>query len=107
METRTLEQIRKRASELKIKNYTRLKGPELLKLIEEIEGRAEQVLVKKVRKPREMQETPREGTQAMEIYKLFEAHRGHKKWTAYRVAKETGFPKNNVERVFKRWFKGK
>lgn len=117
---KTLEALRKEASELKIKNYCKYNKIQLSALIEETrKGQEEPVLlpaiistsiVDKIEEvkvePKKAKKTdiPRSGTQAREIYDIFKAHIGHKKWTVYRVTKDFDFSLNNVRRIYKRYF---
>lgn len=113
-ENLTSDQLRKKASELGIKNYTKFKKAELIILVnaalnekvDKIEKSREAVKVSKPKSSNTI-EIPREGTQAREIYDIFAAHVGHKKWTVYRVAKDNDFSLNNVRRIYKRYFEEK
>lgn len=114
---KTLEEMRKEASVLKIKNYTKYNKVELANLIEEAKKQNNSNVTPNLpaviyvsifdemkKKQNKKMELPREGTQARKIYDIFANHIGHKKWTVYRVVKDNGFSLNNVRRIYKKYF---
>lgn len=121
---KTLEELRKEASELKIKNYCKYNKIQLIALIEKVkEENNPRVIVNlpavisesifdvmrrkmedEKKRLKSSLELPREGTQARQIYDIFKAHVGHKRWTVYRVVKDYGYSLNNVRRIYKKYF---
>lgn len=93
-----LDELRKKASALKIKNYKKYSKQELLVLVEEEE---------KKKKSREARTAPKAGVASMEIFKTILKHRDHKKWTLYKIAKIGGYSYTNVRRVYKKYIENK
>lgn len=110
-----LDELRKKASALKIKNYKKYSKQELLVLVEEEERKKLYLPViivkfscfKKKKKSREARTAPKAGVASMEIFKTFLKHRDHKKWTLYKIAKIGGYSYTNVRRVYKKYIENK
>lgn len=81
-----LDELRRKASALKIKNYKKYSKQELLVLVEEEERKKLYLPViivkfscfKKKKKSREARTTPKAGVASMEIFKTILKHRDHK-----------------------------
>lgn len=104
-----LEDLRKEASSLKIKNYGRYSKIELLALVEAEKSKKLylpaiiykfEFSVKKSK--RETLSLPR-GEQSLKIYNLIKAHEGSKSWTLYKIAQVLNCTYTNVWRVYKKY----
>lgn len=105
--TITVEELRKVAKSLGIKNVKNYKKVELLKLVEEEQKKIEDQNKsskgeKKERKKRDISFYPR-GKASKEIYEEILKHRGYKKWTLYRLFKEGKYSYTNIRRVYKKY----
>lgn len=109
-----LDELRRKASALKIKNYKKYSKQELLVLVEEERKKLYLPVIivkfscfKKKKKSREARTTPKAGVASMEIFKTILKHRDHKKWTLYKIAKIGGYSYTNVRRVYKKYIENK
>lgn len=109
-----LDELRKKASALKIKNYKKYSKQELLVLVEEERKKLYLPVIivkfscfKKKKKSREARTAPKAGIASMEIFKTILKHRDHKKWTLYKIAKIGGYSYTNVRRVYKKYIENK
>lgn len=131
----TTKELRNRASELGIKNYTKYTKEELLILVEQAMNSEKESVVEemvettpeevrflpsiiyktnlvlaapKERKKRGISfDIPKEGSQAYMIYKYFEQHYKDKTCTIYKCCKVLNTPSHNTKRIFDKFFKEK
>lgn len=130
----TTNELRKEASKLGIKNYTKYAKEELIVLIDQAkkENQSEEIeeiqeiqrvsllpaiiyqdLAMKVEEPKKRKgrsisyDIPRDGSQAYKIYKYFEKHYMDKNCTIYKCCKVLGTPSHNTKRIFDKFFKQK
>lgn len=106
-----LEDLRKEASSLKIKNYGRYSKVELLALVE-VEKSKRLYLpaiiykfefpVKKQKKGKELLTIPR-GEQSLTIYNMIKEKAGSKSWSLYKIASVLNCTYTNVWRVYKKY----
>lgn len=106
-----LEDLRKEASSLKIKNYGRYSKIELLALVEAEKSKRLylpaiiykfELPVAKQKKAKEPLLIPR-GEQSLAIYNMIKLHEGSKSWSLYKIASVMNCTYTNVRRVYKKY----
>ena len=103
----TVEQLRKRASELKIKNIKKYKKTELITLINEAERVLAEKEVREAKKSKssskKTMDRPR-GKQSLQIYEMLIEH---PTWSHYKIRTIMGCTYTNVRRVWQLYVEGK
>lgn len=102
----TVEELRKVAKELNIKNPKQYKKVELLQLInqEYAKKNKEEKAKKSIYQPRKIKAEAPKGEQSKKILQMF---KDHPSWSHYKICKILNCSYTNVHRVWKIWGEGK